>query len=83
MVWQQNGVLVFLPEVRVEIADLMQRLVMASRSRRITLSTDYQCSDERRERGEVELSKFLELHDCRALRYNSLWYVYSADRSRS
>jgi hypothetical protein len=79
MDWQHNGALVFLPEVRVEIADLMQRLVRASPSRRITFSTDYQSSDERREQGKVEVSKFLELHDCRALRYNSLWYVYSGD----
>ena len=77
MDWQDDEALVFLPDSRQEVADLMQKLIVLSPQQRITFSTDYQFGSLRQECGEVTLSQFLKLHDQKKLRYNSLWYVYS------
>lgn len=75
MVWDDDEALVFLPEARRDVADLMQRLIVASPQRRITFSTDYQFGGERQACGEVTFSEFFRLHDEYALRYNRFWYV--------
>ena len=75
MDWDDGKALVFLPETRRDVADLMQRLIRASPERRITFSTDYQCGGRRRECGELTLSEFFRLHDKHKLRYNRFWYV--------
>ncbi len=75
MDWDDDEALVFLPETRQDVADLMQRLIAASPQRRITFSTDYQFGGDRKECNEVTFSDFFRLHDERALRYNRFWYV--------
>ena len=75
MDWEDDDALVFLPETRLDVSDLMQRLIAASPERRITFSTDYQFGGERQEGGEITFSEFFRLHDERALRYNRFWYV--------
>ena len=42
MDWDRDGALVFLPETRRDVADLMLRLIAASPQHRITFSTDIQ-----------------------------------------
>ncbi len=75
MDWKDDDALVFLPETRRDVADLMQQLIAASPERRITFSTDYQFGGDRQECGAVTLAEFFRLHDEHALRYNRLWYV--------
>ncbi len=75
MDWNEGSALVFLPEPRRDVADLMQLLLRASPERRITFSTDYQFGGRKRECGEVTLSEFFHLHDQHKLRYNKLWRV--------
>lgn len=83
MDWGDDGALIFLPETRRDVADLMERLIAASPQRRITFSTDYQFGGDRKECGEVSLSEFFRLHDQRALRYNTFWYVHPDSQSLS
>ncbi|HEX2948597.1 MAG TPA: hypothetical protein VHV83_03360 [Armatimonadota bacterium] len=83
MDWTQTGshckqVLIFLPETRDEIIDLMQRLLCASPQHRITFSTDYQFGGERRICSEITLADFVNLHDQRSLRYNELYFIRSS-----
>jgi hypothetical protein len=73
MSWAEDDSLVFLPEARRDIADLMQRLVAASPERLITFSTDYKFGGDQQECGEVTLDEFFRLHDGHELRYNRLW----------
>lgn len=75
MDWDDDDALVFLPDSRIDVADLMRRLLAESPQRRITFSTDYQWGGDRQECGEVTLSEFFRLHDGHGLRYNQLWYV--------
>jgi hypothetical protein len=75
MNWDHDEALVFLPETRRDVADLMRRLIAASPDHRITFSTDYQFGGDRQECGEVAFSEFFRLHDAHALRYNRFWYV--------
>jgi len=75
MDWQHDEALVFLPEPRQEVADLMRRLISLSPQKRIIFASDYQFGGARHEYGEVCLSEFLRLHDQGELRYNCLWYI--------
>jgi hypothetical protein len=75
MDWDDSDALVFLPDSRRDVADLMQRLIAVSPERRITFSTDYQFGGDRQECGEITFSEFFRLHDEHALRYNRFWYV--------
>ena len=70
-----DSVLSFRPRVRSEIIDLLQRMLDASPTRRITFSTDYQCGGKRREHGECTLTEFLDAHDRRMLVYNALYNI--------
>jgi len=60
---EDGETLLFLPETRRDVADLMQRLIAASPQRRLTFSTDYQFGGEKKEAGEVTFSQFFELHE--------------------
>ena len=75
MDWTDDDSLVFLPETRRDITDLMQRLIAASPELQITFSTDYQFGGDRQVCGELTLDEFFRLHDDHALRYNSLWQL--------
>jgi hypothetical protein len=77
MDWNYGEALVFLPNSRQEVADLMLKLIMLSPQKRITFSSDYQFGSSRQECGGVTLSQFLKLHDQKRLRYNSIWYICS------
>ena len=77
MEWTEDDALVFRPETRRDIANLMQYLLAASPEQKITFSTDYQFGGERQECGEVTLDEFFRLHDSHALRYNRIWHLKS------
>jgi len=78
-----DTVLVFLPDTRSDVHDLMRKLLDASPQHRITFSSDYQFGGERRECGEVTLSEFFALHDRRQLWYNALYYIRADEEKRS
>lgn len=77
MDWTDDDSLIFLPETRRDIAELMQRLIDASPEQQITFSTDYQFGGDRQECGKLTLKEFFGLHDEHALRYNRLWHLKS------
>lgn len=83
MDWDDDKALVFLPETRRDIEDLMKRLIFASPERRITFSTDYQFGGRRKKCETLTLHEFLRLHDKLLLRYNKLWHIHSEGLNES
>lgn len=75
MDWSYDDSLMFLPNTRRDIEDLMRRLIDASPARRITFSTDYQFGGRKKKCDEVTVSDFFQLHDKKVLRYNKLWHI--------
>ena len=75
MDWSSDDALVFLPDTRRDIADLMQRLLAASPRHEVVFSTDYQFGGDMREHRLISVSEFFDLHDRFMLRYNHLWRI--------
>jgi hypothetical protein len=75
MDWGEDDALVFRPEARVDVIDLLQRLLSASPAGHLIFATDYQFGTERKECGEATIEEFFALHDRRELRYNTIWYL--------
>ncbi len=68
-------VLLFSPEVRTEVFDLLLRLLDASPEHRITFSTDCQSGGKARECDEVSLSEFSFRLEQRMVRMNELYFI--------